>query len=277
MSITIKACWYIDGNLRGDLSVDEIASVLGVSRYHLSRAFSEYTGQSLSSYARARRLSEAAKRLSAGAPDILTLALEVGYGSHEAFTRAFHQYFGMTPESVRSQANTNGLSLQEPIRMDQPLTQPVAPPRLIEHPALLLFGLAQRYQPQQRPLITAQWDRFLPHFGHIQNQIGMTAYGVVYNGDESGQFDYLAAVEVAAFPAEPAEFTRLRISPQSYAVFEHKEHLSAIGSTWRYIWERGLSEAGLQPADGPSFERYSEEFNGRTGMGGMEIWVPVKR
>jgi AraC family transcriptional regulator len=46
-------------------------------------------------YVRGRRLTEAAKVLSDGAPDILTVALDAGYGSHEAFTRAFRDQFGV--------------------------------------------------------------------------------------------------------------------------------------------------------------------------------------
>ena len=48
-------------------------------------------------YVRARRLT---RRTHAGAnaPDILQVALDAGYGSHEAFTRAFRDCFGITPE-----------------------------------------------------------------------------------------------------------------------------------------------------------------------------------
>jgi AraC-like DNA-binding protein len=52
---------------------------------------------------RGRRLSEAARVLANGGPDILSVALDFGYGSHEAFTRAFRDQFGLTPESVRAQ------------------------------------------------------------------------------------------------------------------------------------------------------------------------------
>ncbi|MGE5157753.1 MAG: helix-turn-helix domain-containing protein [Gemmatimonas sp.] len=64
------------------------------------RAFAAATGFSVMRYVRARRLSEAARALARGAPDILSLALEADYGSHEAFTRAFRDHFGMTPEAV---------------------------------------------------------------------------------------------------------------------------------------------------------------------------------
>src|SRR5664279_356178 len=113
-----KALWFIESHLAGALTLDEIAGVAGVSRFHMVRSFAAATGLSVMRYVRARRLSEAARALASGAPDILALALEADYGSHEAFTRAFRDHFGVTPETVRGQAGIDKLGLQEPIVMD---------------------------------------------------------------------------------------------------------------------------------------------------------------
>src|SRR5204863_3523607 len=109
-----KALWFIESHLAGDLSLDEIAGIAGISRFHLVRAFAAATGLSVMRYVRARRLSEAARALANGASDILGVALEADYGSHEAFTRAFREHFGVTPEMVRGSANLDTLQLQEP-------------------------------------------------------------------------------------------------------------------------------------------------------------------
>jgi AraC family transcriptional regulator len=276
VSVTAKAIWYIESHLNGDLSLDAIADAAGVSRFHLSRAFAASKGCSLAGYLRARRLSEAAKALADGAPDILTVALDARYGSHEAFTRAFRQQFGLTPEELRSQARTVRIKLQEAIRMNQETKTPLAPPRLVKADAMLIFGLARRCPMAGDPGIPSQWASFLPHLGHIEGQIGNVAYGAIYNADDSGDYDYLCGVAVREFPSRPAEFTRLRIPPQTYAVFEHRDHIAAIAATWRSIWEHGLAGAGLAAADGSAFERYDERFDRRTGLGGLEIWVPVK-
>src|SRR6266446_9088375 len=97
-----KALWFIESHLAAELTLDEIAGVAGISRFHMVRAFAAATGLSVMRYVRARRLSEAARSLAKGAPDILSLALEADYGSHEAFTRAFRDHFGTTPEAVRA-------------------------------------------------------------------------------------------------------------------------------------------------------------------------------
>lgn len=103
VSVTPKALWHIETHLSQELSLETIAQAAGVSKFHLSRAFASTMGGSLAAYIRARRLGEAARRLLDGAPDILAVALDAGYGSHEAFTRAFRLKFGVTPEQARSQ------------------------------------------------------------------------------------------------------------------------------------------------------------------------------
>jgi AraC family transcriptional regulator len=276
VSVTPKAIWYVESHLNSELSLEAVAEAAGVSRFHLSRAFAASTGSSLAGYVRARRLSEAARTLAHGAPDILAVALDAGYGSHEAFTRAFRQHFGLTPEQVRAQAHLQDITLQEPFRMNQPANTSLASPHVVKSDALLIFGLGKRCPRVGDPGIPSQWNSFLPHFGQINGQIGNVAYGVIYNSDDSGNYDYICGVAVDQFPAHPPEFTRLRIAPQSYAVFEHRDHVSAVANTWKAIWEHGLADSGFEVLDGPAFERYDERFDGRTGLGGFEIWIPVK-
>src|SRR5689334_4193404 len=104
-----RVLWVIERHLYGDLSLAAIAQACRVSTFHLSRAFSEHYGRSLTDYVRGRRLSLAAESLASGAPDILEVALASGYGSHEAFSRAFKTSFGLTPELVRRRATADGL------------------------------------------------------------------------------------------------------------------------------------------------------------------------
>jgi AraC family transcriptional regulator len=273
VNVTSRALWYIESHLSGDLSLDAIADVVGVSRFHLSRAFGSATGCALASYVRARRLSEAARALANGAPDILALALESGYGSHEAFTRAFRQQFGTTPEQVRESAPAT-LNLKEPLRMRNAHTTTIAPTRVTRAGSLLIFGLGQRYHTNAG--IPLQWDRFVPYLGTIGNQVGAETYGVICNPDDSGSYEYICGVQVSTFPDEPSTFSRLQIPPQTYAVFEHKDHVSSVGETWGAIWNHAIVDAGHRVSDGPAFERYGAQFDGRTGLGGFEIWVPIR-
>jgi AraC family transcriptional regulator len=245
-----KALWYIESHLAEPLTLDDVAGVAGVSRFHLVRAFAAATGFSVMRYVRARRLSKAAQALAAGAPDILSLALDADYSSHEAFTRAFRDHFGVTPEAVRAATCLDRLKLQEPIVMDSTLLDTLKPPRFETSKPLLIAGISAR--------------------------IGKVAYGVCCNGDDAGNFDYIAGVEVADFSDLPREFARVRIPEQKYAVFTHSEHISTIRRTVNTIWNHWLPASGMKAADAPSFERYDENFDPATGNGGLEIWVPVR-
>src|ERR1700675_499123 len=138
-----RALWFIESHLADALTLDEIAEIGGISRFHMVRAFGAATGLSVMRYVRARRLSEAARALAAGAPDILTLALDADYGSHEAFTRAFRHHFGVTPEAVRASSRLDHLKLQEPIQMDSTLTDTLQPPRFETSTPLLVAGLGE--------------------------------------------------------------------------------------------------------------------------------------
>lgn len=276
-----QAIWFIENHFTRPICLDDVAMAGGVSRFHMSRAFVVATGRPVIGYLRARRLTEAARQLADGAPDILSVALEHGYGSHEAFTRAFRDQFGVTPEQVRAARDLETLKLVEPIMLDNTPRPDLPPPRFENGRPLLITGVLQRYGCEDGGAgIPSQWRRLVPHLGHIQNQVGGAladvTYGVCANSDDHGNFDYLAGVEVTEFSDLPADFATLRIPAQRYAVFRHVEHISQIRTTMRAIWTVWLPASPYEAADAPLFERYGPEFDPRTGEGGLEIWLPVK-
>lgn len=271
-----KALWFIESHFESEFSVDDVAHVAGVSRFYLSRLFSLTLGMSVTRYARGRRLSEAAKRLAAGAPDILSVALAHGYGSHEAFTRAFRDQFGMTPETVRERRSLDTLTLQDPIRMYAQKNTDLAPPRFEDKGIILIAGLGARYKQGGDPAIPSQWQRFGPHIGNVPNQVGTIAYGVVANFDDDDSFDYIAGVEVSRFDDLPAELTSIRIPARGYAVFTHQGHVSSIPATMSAIWTNWLPSSGHKFADAPFFERYDDRFDTATGNGEVELCLPLE-
>src|SRR5688572_3935415 len=276
MNPVSKALWYVENNFAGEITLDEIAGVAGVSRYHISRAFGEAIGRPITLYVRGRRLTEAAKVLASGATDILTVALESGYDSHEAFTRAFREQFGQTPESVRAQRNLDNIKLVEAVNMNQPILKDIAEPRFESRNAFLVAGLSARYDYETcGGGIPAQWQRFAPYIGNVPGQVGTDAYGVRFNSDDSG-LDYACGVEVSDFSQLPPDLSRVRVPANRYAVFTHSGHVAAIRSTWYAIWNKWLPKSGHQLADAPDFERYDARFDARSGAGEVEIWVPLK-
>jgi AraC family transcriptional regulator len=272
-----KALWFIESHLADELTLEEISGVAGVSRFHMVRAFAAATGLSVMRYVRVRRLSEAARALASGAPDILTLALDADYGSHEAFTRAFRDHFGVTPETVRATTRLDKLKLQEPILMESTAFENIAPPRFETGKAMLIAGVSERVSADNGAGIPGLWQRFHQYVQSFPGRIGQAAYGVCCNGDDSGNFDYIAGVEVADFSDLPREFSRVRIPEQRYAVFTHMAHISSIRRTVNAIWNHWLPQSPYKVADAPNFERYDEKFNPVTGDGGLEIWVPIRK
>lgn len=84
-------------NLAESLSLEEIGKQVGCSQFHLSRIFSQETGQSIFQYWRQLRLDRAAELLREGRMTVTQIALEVGYASPSHFSTAFHEAFGCCP------------------------------------------------------------------------------------------------------------------------------------------------------------------------------------
>lgn len=150
----------------------------------------------------------------------------------------------------------------------------LAPPRIVKRDAFKILGLTERYQ-RTNAGIPAQWARFVPYLDRIDNKTPPVSYGVIAMVEGDGAFDYTAGVEVDDFPADMKDLSRLTIPANTYAVFDHRDHVSALASTIKAIWNHGLRGAGREPAGGPSFERYGEQFDPKTGNGGVEVWIPV--
>lgn len=208
-------------------------------------------------------------------PTSWRVAIEAGYNSHEAFTRAFRDQFGLTPETVRGRGTVNDIDLMEAMRMDETLLTRLEPPRFENSKTLLIAGLGERYSAEKSANMPAQWQRFVPYVGHIPGQVGQATYGVLYNGDDAGNVEYICGVEVSDFSRVPKELSRVRIPEHRYAVFTHRDHISAIRQVWFTTFDKWLPESGFHVAEAPEFERYGAEFDPRTGSGGFEIWIPI--
>jgi predicted transcriptional regulator YdeE len=153
--------------------------------------------------------------------------------------------------------------------------QGLGAPRFESSRELLIAGLNESYTFESRRNIPAQWNRFVPHLGKIPGQSAQHSFGVCWNYKPERGFDYLSGVEVSATDGLPAGFTHVRLPQQRYAVFEHRDHVSSIGQTIDAIWTKWAPDCGLKLANSPCFERYTEEFDPKTGVGGIEIWIPL--
>jgi len=91
---------YINENLGGELSVEQLAEQVYLSKYHFMRLFKAQTGSSVHAYVRQKRLLHAARLIREGMP-VSKAAAESGFGDYSAFHRAFRESFGISPGSLK--------------------------------------------------------------------------------------------------------------------------------------------------------------------------------
>ncbi len=152
-------------------------------------------------------------------------------------------------------------------------------PRFENGKSLLIAGLRGHFTMAEFDSIPALWQRFVS-YGRLPNMIGNPYYGLCFPA--SGGIDYLCGVEVSSVSGLPPEVGHATIPAQRYAVFAHREHVSQLRHTLDNIWHKWFPSSGHQPvqpaAGAPAFfERYGERFNPQTGMGDIEVWMPVQK
>jgi len=96
----IKA--YVKAHLQDPITASDIARAAGYSQYHATRLFKAATGQSPFDYIRRERLIQSAHALRHGKPRVIDVALDFVFNSHEGFTRAFSNAFGISPKKYAS-------------------------------------------------------------------------------------------------------------------------------------------------------------------------------
>ena len=99
---------YIKAHLQEPITSSDIAKSVGYSQYHAARMFKEETGLSPFEYIRRERLIQSAHALRSGKPKVLDIALDFVFDSHEGFTRAFTNAFGITPKKYASHPKPDG-------------------------------------------------------------------------------------------------------------------------------------------------------------------------
>jgi AraC-like DNA-binding protein len=83
------------------VTLDELAEVAGLSKFHFLRQFSQVVGMTPGAYLRTLRLCHAARKLRTTNLPILDVALSVGFADHPSFSRAFARHMGMTPSEYQ--------------------------------------------------------------------------------------------------------------------------------------------------------------------------------
>jgi AraC-like DNA-binding protein len=138
-----SAIELIESNLGGNLRCEEIASTCSMSERSFHNYFGCVTGFSFKQYLIKRRLSRALELLSEGSLQVVEIALESGYETHESFTRAFRKEFGVAPVDVRNDPRTRaGLRATEKLQLVKEMYMGVLVKKLPAMQALSFSGFA---------------------------------------------------------------------------------------------------------------------------------------
>jgi AraC-like DNA-binding protein len=137
-----------------DLGSEERARRLHLSRFHLDRVVSAAGGEPPERMRRRLLLERAAYRLVSGDQQVVDIAFEAGFGSHEAFTRAFAREYGAAPSRWRQQPTRtqidgpSGVHFHPPGSLRLPSSQKVTPmdlmTRMVEHHIWLIGEMIER-------------------------------------------------------------------------------------------------------------------------------------
>lgn len=96
-----KSVDYVEENIKEELSIEELAKVSFLSMYYFQKLFSRLVGKTVNEYIKARRVANAKPLLKSTNRRIADIAVEYGFNSHEAFTKAFKEIYSVTPETYR--------------------------------------------------------------------------------------------------------------------------------------------------------------------------------
>lgn len=94
--------WYIESHVNdGRLDIAKFAERFGFSEHYIREIFAKQIGISIMQYYRRRRIIASAAQLLYTKRNIVDIAYEFGFSSHESYTRAFYKIIGMTPSQFR--------------------------------------------------------------------------------------------------------------------------------------------------------------------------------
>lgn len=244
---------YMYENLDGDLSLDKLAEVACMSRFHWHRVFRAMTGETLSEAVRRLRLLEAANVLVAEDTPIADIASRYGYVNQASFSRAFKKVHGLSPADLRKQG------LQDTALMQQASGDSSMHPVIItELPEKNAAGILQ-VGPYTRlgPVFHKLGGLIATHdlFDHIEELV------VVYHDAPGSKPDEELRAHVAvtlhdSCPRDLKELEYFDITGGKHAIMQHKGPYSTLAAAYEWFYGKWLPQSDEEPRDAPPVEHY---------------------
>jgi len=273
---------HIDRELDQPLELETLARVANFSPFHFHRLFTAWMGETLGDYMRRRRLELAAQRLVAQPRlAVLQVALSVGFGSTEAFARAFKTRFGSTPTGWRDsqrRKRDQSKSKHDQARALTPANDGDMKVTIVDRQPTTVAYL--RHVGPYGKQVSDFWITKVAPWMETNGLYGKPRYGISL--DDPGiaapeTLRYDAAVEVPKDFAGAGDYQMTVIPGGKYAVGKFKGTENEVGEAWAWLLRDWLPESGMQLDSRPFFEHYpvSAGYDQTTGQFESEICIPV--
>ncbi|MEW9872587.1 GyrI-like domain-containing protein [Arthrobacter sp. HS15c] len=277
---------YVEEHLTEEIDVAGLTSGLGTTEYHVRRMFSSLAGMPLSEYIRRRRMTVAAADV-IGGHDLLGTAVRFGYGSTEAFNRAFRAVHGVGPADVRRDGGP--LRTQPQLRFRLTIEgNTTMDTRIADRPAFRLVGHTARVpliHQGPNPHIQAHIAS-LPAAEHLRLRAmsntepdGLLQVSADVDPDytEGSELTYLHGVAVSEGTPVPEDLDAIEVPAGTWAVFRTAgPYPAALQSTWAATAADWFPSNPWRLRPGPSVVAIldrAEDFSTAT----TELWLPVER
>ncbi|MFD5429481.1 GyrI-like domain-containing protein [Streptomyces sp. NPDC127084] len=280
-----QALDHLEACLDQEIDMAEVARIAAVSEHHFRRLFSALAGMPFPVYLRRRRMTLAGAEVLAGERTLLDVAVRYGYGSGEAFARAFRSVHGIGP----GEARLKGAVLTSQPRMSFRVVVEGSTTmryRIVEKESFRFVGRKARV-----PLVHEGVNAAAAaHVESLDEQAVVRMKGladgepegvlsaVVHLTDsreEGAEVDYW--VGVATGPEAVAEeFDALDVPAGTWAVFDnHGPYPSALQELWRDVFTQWFPSNPYGTRPGPELLRTQPvEIGAETDS---QLWIPVER
>ncbi len=243
---------HVYANLGGDLSLDTLADVAALSRFHFHRVFTAMTGETVAAFIRRVRLYRAVNELLDTEASLAMVARKCGYPNPKSFSRAFRDAFGQTPGAFRKR----GLS-RPPLRLNSKGDFEMCDVTLKDEPQRRLAMIAHR-----GPYIT---------IGEAFEKAGATAMarglgpelgammGLFYDDPDAvpeAELRSAAGFEIAREAEIAAPLEEIRLPGGKHAILTHKGPYTGLKTAYAFLFGDWLPKSGEVPRDTPPFELY---------------------
>lgn len=279
-----RAVEYIEHHLDENIGLKDVARETGYSYYHMTRLFSSVLGESVGRYINRRRLYNASEQLIHSGRRITDIALDCGFESPEAFSRAFKSAFGSSPANYRKAGldllvkAKKGLAPEDVYHIANNISRS---PEFVTLGETRVAGFRGNVALSHNR-IPALWERFLRDCIDMDAFLGIgysicETQKIAYTKNSDVLFSVVVGGSVRSFDGLPPALVRKTLCAGRYAVFTHRGAFSNLYKTYRYIYGTWLPASSEELDDREDFEVYEREVLSFDDPGNeVKIYIPIK-